>query len=43
MNIPAKLDQIVEMLPQMPNELHLIPLKLKCKLEYKSYYVYDIV
>ena len=28
-NIPAKLDQIVEMLPQMPNELQLIPLKLK--------------
>ena len=35
-NIPAKLDQIVEMLPQMPNELQLIPLKLKCKLKYKS-------
>ena len=42
-NIPAKLDQIVEMLPQMPNELQLIPLKLKCKLEYKSYYMYNIV
>ena len=27
----------------MPNELQLIPLKLKCKLEYKSYYMYDIV
>ena len=42
-NILAKLDQIVEMLPQMPNELQLIPLKLKCKLEYKSYYMYNIV
>ena len=31
------------MLPWMPNELQLIPLKLKCKLEYKSYYMYDIV
>ena len=31
------------MLPQMPNELQLIPLKLKRKLEYKSYYMYDIV
>ena len=27
----------------MPNELQLIPLKLKRKLEYKSYYMYDIV
>ena len=27
----------------MPNQLQLIPLKLKCKLEYKSYYMYDIV
>ena len=42
-NIPTKLDQIVEVLPQMPNELELIPLKLKHKLEYKSYYTYNIV
>ena len=42
-NIPAKLDQIVGMLPQMLNELQLIPLKLKSKLEYKSYYMYDTV
>ena len=42
-NVPAKLDQIVEMLPQMPNELQLVPLKLKCKLEYKTYYMYDTV
>ena len=42
-NIPAKLDQIVQMLPRMLNELQLIPLKLKCKLEYKNYYMYDIV
>ena len=39
-NILAKLDQ---MLPRMPNELQSIPLKLKHKLEYKSYYMYDIV
>ena len=42
-NVPAKLDKIVEMLPRMPNELQLIPLKLKCKLEYKSYYMFDVV
>ena len=42
-NVPAKLDKIVEMLPRMPNELKLIPLKLKHKLEYKSYYMFDVV
>ena len=42
-NVPAKLDKIVEMLPRMPNELQLIPLKLKRKLEYKSYYMFDVV
>ena len=31
------------MLPQMPNELHLHPLKLKCKLEYKSHYMYNMI
>ena len=31
------------MLPRMPNELQLIPLKLKCKLEYKSYYMFDVI
>ena len=25
----------------MPSELHLHPVKLKCKLEYKSHYMYD--
>ena len=42
-NVPAKLDKIVEMLPRMPNELQLIPLKLKRKLEYKSYYMFDVI
>ena len=42
-NVPAKVDKIVEMLPRMPNELQLIPLKLKRKIEYKSYYMYDVV
>ena len=42
-NVPAKLDQIIDMLPQMPNQLQLYPVQLKCKLEYKSYYMYDMV
>ena len=42
-NVPATLDQIVHMLPRMPNELQLHPLKLKRKLEYKSHYMYDMI
>ena len=34
-NVPATLDQIIDILPHMPNELQLHPVKLKCKLEYK--------
>ena len=32
-NVPATLGQIIEILPQMPSELQLHPVKLKCKLE----------
>ena len=42
-NVPETLDQIIEMLPHMPSELQLHSLKLKCKLEYKSHYIYDII
>ena len=27
----------------MPSELQLHPVKLKCKLEYKSHYMYDMI
>ena len=43
MNVPATLDQVIDMLPHMPNQLQLHPLKLKCKLEYKSHYMYDVI
>ena len=42
-NVPATLDQIIEILPHMPSELQLHPMKLKCKLEYKSHYMYDMI
>ena len=42
-NVPAKLDQIVHILPRMPNQLQLHPLKLKRRLEYKSHYMYDML
>ena len=42
-NVPATLDHIIDMLPHMPNQLQLHPLKLKHKLEYKSHYMYDVI
>ena len=42
-NVPATLDQIIDILPRMPCELQLHPVKLKCKPEYKSHYMYDMV
>ena len=42
-NIPATLDQIIDILPCMPSELQLHPVKLKHKLEYKSHYIYDMI
>ena len=42
-NIPARLDQIIEILPRMPSELQLHPVKLKRKLEYRTHYMYDMI
>ena len=42
-NVPATLDQIIDILPHMPSNLQLHPIKLKHKLEYKSYYMYDMI
>ena len=36
-NVAATLDQIIHILPHMPSDLQLHPVKLKCKLEYKSH------
>ena len=42
-NVPATLDQIINILPCMPSDLQLHPVKLKHKLEYKSQYMYDMI
>ena len=42
-NVPATLDQIIDMLTCMPSDLQLHPIKLKCKFEYKSHYMYDMM
>ena len=33
-NVPTKLDHVIEMLPHLPHQLQLCPIKLKRKLEY---------
>ena len=43
LNVPATLDQIIDILPHMPSDLQLHPVKLKHKLEYKSHYMYDMI
>ncbi len=36
-NVPAKLDSVVETLPRLPDQTQLIPLKFKRKLSYKGH------
>ena len=42
-NVPSKLDSVCELLPCLPSESELVPLKLKQKLSYKGHYLYDYV
>ena len=41
-NVPTKLNHFIEMLPCLPHQLQLCPIKLKRKLEYRSHYMYDV-
>ena len=42
-NVPSKLDTICTLLPRLPSQTELIPLKLKRKLQYKGHYMYNYV
>jgi hypothetical protein len=42
-NVPSKLDSVCTVLPRLPSQTELIPLKLKRKLVYKGHYMYDYV
>ena len=42
-NVPATLDHVLNVLPRMPNQLQLHPVKLKRQIQYKSHYMYDMV
>ena len=42
-NVPSSLDQIVDILPRMPNDIQFHPMKLKKKMCYKSNYMYNYI
>ena len=42
-NVPSKFDSICTMLPRLPSQTELIPLKFKRKLVYKGHYMYDYI
>ena len=42
-NVPSKLDSICNLLPRLPSQTELIPLKLKRKFKFKGHYIYDYV
>ncbi|XP_064402301.1 uncharacterized protein LOC135348074 [Halichondria panicea] len=42
-NVPSKVDTVCDILPRLPSECQLVPLKLKRKLSYKGHYLYDYV
>ena len=41
--MPCKLDAISSILPRVPNNAEIIPLKLKRKLSYKGHYMHDYI
>ena len=42
-NVPTDLDFVCDQFPRLPNQCHLISLKLKRKLEYRKSYMHDFV
>ena len=42
-NVPARLDTLCSLLPRLPQECEIIPMKLKRRLCYKGHYMYDSI
>ena len=42
-NVPSNVDSVCEVLPRLPSQTELIPLKLKRRLCYKGHYMYNYV
>ena len=42
-NVPSKVDTICDVLPRLPSQSELVPLKLKRKVAYRGHYMYDYI
>ena len=42
-NVPSKVDTICDVLPRLPSQTEIVPLKLKRKVAYRGHYMYDYV
>ncbi len=42
-DVPSRLDSICTMLPRLPSQSELVPLKFKRKLSYNGHYMYDYI
>ena len=42
-SVPSKVDTVCNVLPRLPSQSELIPLKVKRKLAYKGHYMYDYI
>ena len=42
-NVPSKVDSICSVLPRLPSQTGLIPLKLKRKMAYRKHYLYNFI
>ena len=42
-NVPSKVDTICSVLPRLPSQTELVPLKLKRKVAYRGHYLYDYI
>ena len=40
-NVPSKVDTICDVLPRLPSQSELVPLKLKRKVAYRGHFMYD--
>ena len=42
-NVPSKVDAICDVLPRLPSQSELVPLKLKREVAYRGHYLYDYI
>ena len=40
-NVPTRIDTICKILPRLPSDSEIVPMKLKRRLHYKGHYMFD--